>query len=275
MYLSASQTHALAETYRLLVTAEDLDELRQELGGPVTQLLQADSMVCRDIDPETSRYEIRVAHNMDAAHAQTYDHYYQFLDPVTPALKPLGCASFSQVFDMGELAKTEFFNDFLRPHNVYWGVNLYAYDMSRNVGDLLVFRSRQRPDFSANDLDILRMIEPALAAAYRRLEKKSGIRSGMRTVALDLDIAGVLIREAGLTKREADVSLHAARGDADKEIARKLNVEVTTVRYYLNNALRKLGVQGRRRLGAYFAEVVASGGQLPDRTSGAQVAVTH
>jgi DNA-binding CsgD family transcriptional regulator len=256
MYLSERQSAALAESFRLLVNAQDADELRQQLAGPVTRLLGADSMVSRDMDPQTSRYVIRVAHNMDAAHAATYDHYYQFCDPVTPALKPMRCASFSQAFSMRGLTRTEFFNDFLRVHGIYWGMNLYAYAEGRCVGDLLVFRSQARHDFDANDLAILRMIEPALTAAFVRLQKPAGAAPIVLPSDEAADVPLLLAEHARLTEREAEVAVLASRGYADKEIARELGIGLTTVRYYLKNALQKLNVKGRNRLAHVVTELV-------------------
>ncbi|MES2532947.1 MAG: helix-turn-helix transcriptional regulator [Pseudomonadota bacterium] len=269
MYLSDAQTTALAESFRLLVNAQNLDELRQELGAPITRLLGADSAVSRDLDPLTSTYTIRVAHNIDPVHARSYDQYYQFCDPVTPALKPRGCSSFTQAMDMRVLHRTEFFNDFLQPHGMHWGMNLYAMAGGRCVGDLLVFRSQARADFEKNDVDLLRLIEPALTAAFVRLRGEAEV-----VVPIDSTLAAPApapasasaqapgdaqaLIAAGLTKREADVALLVFRGAADKEIARSLSVEVTTVRYYLKNAATKLGVTGRSRLAFAVAELLAA-----------------
>ncbi len=260
MYLSDAQTTALAESFRLLVNAQDLDELRQDLGAPITRLLGAESAVSRDLDPSTSTYTIRVAHNIDPVHARAYDQYYQFCDPVTPALKPRGCASFTQALDMAALRKTEFFNDFLQPHGMHWGMNLYAMAGGRCIGDLLVFRSHARADFEKNDVELLRLIEPALTAAFVRLRPPAEIAAlpGDPAVAAPVAGDGPVLVNAGLTKREADVALLVFRGAADKEIARALAVEVTTVRYYLKNAAAKLGVTGRSRLAFAVAELLAA-----------------
>lgn len=258
MYLTDVQTTALAESFRLLVHAQDLDELRQELGAPITRLLGADSAVSRDFDPATARYTIRVAHNIDPVHAKAYDQHYQFCDPITPALKPRGCGSFAQAMDMAELRKTEFFNDFLKPHGMHWGINLYAKFGGQWVGDLLVFRSQPRADFEQNDLDLLRLIEPALTAAFVRLQPGQPVGVAGAATAGDTPADGRALMALGLTRREADVALWVFRGAADKEIARSLAVEVTTVRYYLKNAALKLGVTGRSRLAFAVAERLAA-----------------
>ena len=51
--------------------------------------------------------------------------------------------------------------------------------------------------------------------------------------------------EARLSARERDVAHLAARGLADKEIARRLGISPTTVRTHIDHAYRKLGINNR------------------------------
>jgi DNA-binding CsgD family transcriptional regulator len=253
VHLDRTQSSALASALGILAEARDADELMQGLAAPITRLFGTDRMVSREHDARTSMYSIRIAHNLDPAHAASYDRHFQFCDPVTPRLKTRRCASFTQVFAPGELSRTEFFNDFLRVHEIHWGMNLYAHAGGRCVGDLLVFRSRTQPDFDGNDLDILRLIEPAFAAALLRVEDQGRPPACSTPLGplgpLDPDEAGhVLVDRNGLTARESQVAVQVARGASDKEIARDLGIELSTVRYYLTNALRKLDVKGRTRL---------------------------
>jgi acyl carrier protein len=53
--------------------------------------------------------------------------------------------------------RTEFFNDFLYRDGLYWGVNLYAWDGDRNIGDMRIWRSRRRERFGADTLDLLEL----------------------------------------------------------------------------------------------------------------------
>lgn len=52
--------------------------------------------------------------------------------------------------------------------------------------------------------------------------------------------------DVGLTERERQVLVEAARGATDKEIAAKLNVSLNTVKTHIRNILSKLHVRTRR-----------------------------
>src|SRR5690606_5974572 len=76
----------------------------------------------------------------------------------------------AQVMPQPELVRTEFFNDFLYRDGLYWGVNLYAWDGDRNIGDMRIWRGRRRENFDADTLGILELIGPAFTAALRRAQ---------------------------------------------------------------------------------------------------------
>ena len=57
-----------------------------------------------------------------------------------------------------------------------------------------------------------------------------------------------------LTRAEAQVVSHAARGLSNKEIGRALGKAETTVRNQLHSVYRKLGVSSRLRLIVMFRE---------------------
>ena len=249
MYLNESKSRALSDVLQLLAGARETDDLRQELAKPIAQLVEADYLSSRDWDPVSGKYSICAGYNVGSSHVQAYDAYYQFHDPVTPKLKARRYPTrVSDVISQDELVRTEFFNDFLRRDELYWGVNLYAFAGADCVGDLVIFRSRQRKNFDLQSLQILGLIQPAFTAALVRLQKKEALV----TVSPPLPDAGLSVRlltqRGHLSPREAEVAVRASRGDADKEIARDLGIEFSTVRYYLANVFRKLNVDGRIKL---------------------------
>jgi len=134
------------------------------------------------------------------------------------------------------LRKTEFFNDFLDPDGLYWGVNLYAWHQGRNLGDMRIWRDRRRENFTDDDLRMLDMIQPAFISALARARTHSGMTKTSSTLIIKL------------SPREQEAAQLAAQGLSDKEIARRLNISATTVRTHLEHAFRKTGASNRAGL---------------------------
>jgi DNA-binding CsgD family transcriptional regulator len=86
-------------------------------------------------------------------------------------------------------------------------------------------------DFSARDVEVLRLVRPHLARLRARWERTP--------------------RPAQLTERERDVLELVAQGLTNGEVARRLFISSTTVRTHLEHIYEKLGV--RTRAGAVAA----------------------
>lgn len=91
-----------------------------------------------------------------------------------------------------------------------------------------------------------------LRAVYRRLgvAGRVGLAEALgaeRPARADLDRAA---RDRGLTNAETDALWHLIRGDANKVIARRLGVSVSTVKLRLRRVYRITGTAGRAELAA-------------------------
>jgi DNA-binding CsgD family transcriptional regulator len=131
-----------------------------------------------------------------------------------------------------ELLRTEFFNDFLARDGLHWGINLHAFAGAQALGDLRIWRGRQRREFEPRDKQLLDLIEPAFIAALRRGRAR--------------ETEGATIAE--LSAREREVVRLVSRGLTDKQIARELAIGVASVRTYMQRIFDKTGVQRRAGL---------------------------
>lgn len=246
MHLTTNQTKALGDVMRLLAEATDGDALREALALPMLDLLGADQYASMAWNARASRFEAFTALNLSADSLRRWDEYYRFVDPLTlPMMARRRPTVATQILRQPELVRTEFFNDFLRPEQMHWGINVYFYDRDTCVGDFRIWRKRERGNFDANEVEILRLVEPAIAAALGRLHWQ---RHASPQMVLTERAEELLQRNTRLSDREAQVAWLVSCGCPDKLIARRLAVGYSTVRFHLANAFRKLHVDNRAAL---------------------------
>ena len=108
-------------------------------------------------------------------------------------------------------------------------------------------RRRERGNFDGNEIDSLRLVEPAFAAALARLQWETNpvLSAPARESASEL-----LQRRSALSPREAQAASLVLSGCPDKLIAKNMAVGLPTVRFHLANAFRKLRVANRTQLAA-------------------------
>ncbi|MEW5724339.1 MAG: helix-turn-helix transcriptional regulator [Thermodesulfobacteriota bacterium] len=173
---------------------------------------------------EKRLFEKAVYLNMDPANLANYEAYYQFHDPITPALQRRRRATLvREVMPQKELEKTEFFNDFLMKDGLHHGINVYAYDGDLNIGDLRIWRTRRRPEFGRREKALLEFIKPHFrnalrnAVAMRRTRRQAGILSQIweqtQMASFLFDPAGRLIhanQAAGRLKETLPVPLFSS-----------------------------------------------------------------
>jgi DNA-binding CsgD family transcriptional regulator len=246
MFLSAYQTQVLARVMAALAEPHGEQDLRMEVGALMLELLGAQHYASYVWNDDASAFVHGVHVNMDPGNLDRYEAYYQFHDPITFELqRHRRAVRVNDVLSQPELKRTEFFNDFLARDGLYWGINLYAWDGDRNIGDMRIWRDRRRENFTRDDRALLDLMRPAFVAALRRC------RDNTREQPIVLPSHQAFgVQPAWLSTRELAVARLVARGLADKVIAQNLGISVTTVRTHLDHAFRKLGVENRTALAA-------------------------
>jgi DNA-binding CsgD family transcriptional regulator len=237
MYLTGKQMSLISKIMQAFTESHQENEIREIVGDLVMQLLQAQYYASFVWQDDSASFTDAVQINMDPANIQQYENYYQFNDPITPLMKRYEVAiRATDVLKQEELIKTEFYNDFLKKDGLCWGVNLYAWQRGRNLGDMRIWRDGRRNNFSDTDLCMLDMIQPAFTSALARAREHSTPHTAT---------SSIIIR---LSPREQEVAQLVAQSLSDKEIARHLNIAPTTVRTHLENAFRKTGAGNRAGL---------------------------
>jgi DNA-binding CsgD family transcriptional regulator len=141
----------------------------------------------------------------------------------------------SDFVSIGAFRKSATYAVLMRPFGVEYELKLW---LPAPPGHARAFCFARGPgtDFSARDVDLLRLVRPHLARLRARWERAP--------------------RPPQLTKREQDVLELVAQGLTNREVARRLFISPGTVRKHLENVFEKLGV--RTRAGAVAAAFRAS-----------------
>lgn len=253
MYLSYQKQQVLSQLLATLAETQTEADLRSRIGDPLLKLLDADYYASYAWEPEQKRFGRCIALNMSDDTLDSYETYYRHVDNLTPLMACQRRTTLvNQLMPQAELAKTEFFNDFLQRDGLYWGLNLYIWQGQSNLGDVRIWRNKHRPAFDTQEAGLLELIRPALSISLRRARTAKAPPFSCYadpSAQTGTDSAGLPpLTLENLSRRERQVALLAAKGLSDKAIAKSLDIGFTTVRTHLGQAYRKLGIKNRVRL---------------------------
>jgi DNA-binding CsgD family transcriptional regulator len=248
MFVTSSERQALQSCFALLAEDHNEEEIRRRLGRVMLDLLQADHFASYVWNAETRSFDRGLSLHMDPANLRKYEAWYQYRDPITFLLQSRRHATLvSEVMPRRDLLRCEFFNDFLARDGLHWGINLHAFDGNQQaLGDLRIWRGRQRREFEERDRLLLDLVEPAFVAALRRA--RDAKRGASAAAAAAAAAASGQPDLGGLSPREYEVANCVARGLTNKEIARELSIALPSVNTYLRRVFQKTGVHRRAAL---------------------------
>lgn len=144
----------------------------------------------------------------------------------------------TDLFPDEERVHTEFYKKCFLPYNLHYGVTLSLAENNQLLGTLSLYRAREMGDFSDEELFMLHLLGDHLNARFYKELYKEGRHE-------DNDFLLQLIKEYGLTGREAEVLQLIFDDMSNEEIADKLCISPNTLKKHMQNLYRKFGASSR------------------------------
>lgn len=166
----------------------------------LAKTLKAKSALIRLLDPIRPQATFTAAHNFEPAFLDAYSQHFIHIDPVLDALResPQNTILTShKVLDYTKLARTEYFNDYLRPQDNHYLIGGLLTNRSGQLLFLGAQRSRREEPFDDLDVSLLQGLVPHLQRAVSMWSRLAGAelnqqlsesvlqRLGLGLVALD------------------------------------------------------------------------------------------
>jgi DNA-binding CsgD family transcriptional regulator len=166
--LKLQEVNLLFKIIQNLSITTDLYAVRKGIAEDILRLLNADFFASYVWNHDLKIFEKCVFTNMHPDNLARYEKYFQYHDPITYRLQKRRSATVvSEIMPQNLLEKTEFFNDFLMQDGLHHGINLYAYDGYLNIGDMRIWRARNRPIFGHREVALLDTILPYFTNSLR------------------------------------------------------------------------------------------------------------
>ena len=155
-----------------------------------------------------------------------HNDYWQFNESITSLLRQKQSAStVEDVMSRKQFEETSFYNDYLKPNNMYDGNNIYFVKGGQDIGDIRVWKEKDKQPFGSREKILLNTLEPYFTEALPAIHEK-----------------------AILTSREKEIATFIQKGFSDKEVAKLLDISHSTVRTHVKHVFGKLGCSNRTEL---------------------------
>lgn len=215
-----------AEAIDIVLSNRAQRDTRLALGDVLRRLFNADVFVSYVYD-SSGPYTDPVELNMGPGSLEAYAKHFRYVDRLTPQLFAAGTATATTVARSG---RDEFVADFLKPQDMWHGLNYFPRGAELGAIDLRLWRGRSGRPFSEIEIHAFRAYGDLLARFWPQASGASSV----------------------LTPRELQVAELVAEGLGDKQIAHELGISIPTLRTHLRHAFEKTGAVNRVALARHF-----------------------
>ena len=160
---------------------DTLDELGKLLDAPTC----VQNIIRIDDQSGLGETQLTVSRNVDPDKANAYREYYHTIDPYLERLKNLRqpcVVTYQDMLRFEELEKTEYYHDFVKGHDIYWGLAAILELGTSGTSYFTAMRPRRTPDFGLRERTILQQIAPHLNTCIRLQRHLTGVEAVGRTL---------------------------------------------------------------------------------------------
>ena len=136
----------------------------------ITAALDSKSALLRLMDRQCEDVSFVIANGYDESRFQDYREHYIHIDPFNTYLmdKPVGTVgSTPQLMPMGEFTKTEYYNEYARPQDIYYAAGGFVARDATRTALLGIQRSKSMGAFEPDELQQLALLTSHLQRAFQ------------------------------------------------------------------------------------------------------------
>lgn len=197
----------LEQTSRLIgeIYEASLDDSRWErVMEAVATSFDCVSALIRILDPDHSKVDIAFTYGFTEAARRDYADHFVHIDPFVSALnaRPVGYLGISQeILSDRELIRTEYYNDYMRPHARFHLAGGFIVREQGRVVQLALQRERQTGLFDSSELQTLGMLAGHIKRSFHfsRLIRQSRLLETSLSQSLERISIPVILLSQGLT----------------------------------------------------------------------------
>jgi len=150
----------------------DKDIFRQKLFDSLLKIFHMESSIFFLAD-ENSKLTDFMGENVDNKYVREYVNYYHKNDPFRlfqGGFPGYRVVRLQQLVSYSSFLDTEYYNDFLRPQEIYYKTVIYLRSGAELIGIIGLFRPKGFGDFSEIDIRMMKILTPYLCHALKNIE---------------------------------------------------------------------------------------------------------
>ena len=186
---------------------------------------------------------------IDAAVGRSYEEYFVFRNPWQGRRKVFAgtVETGEQILSNSELMKTEFYNDFLKPHNWLHECTVVTNVEKSTFSYIVTPRSPNSGPFTSEELGLCSYLAPHLQTAAQIHQRIVDLKGTVdRLLACEMDTK--TLAKLSLTPAETRLAIALFKGQSVEAYAKEAWISINTARWHVKQIYAKTGVKRQTEL---------------------------